>query len=188
MPDKTLWSLRRWRPPTAFISEDPLLGNLQLIIEAARKQRRFWKKIAVSDLQLVQFEALSTAAAGIAAQFERRHRLIPSKGWQRWCRTSVIAGSSALIKWAQRPETELPMQKLEAPETKLQRVQQQCKTVWGYTQPTSIGLHQLPMEWTNREEEVVTTRITSKGVEEICARGSRALDAGGTPDSGRHAH
>ena len=128
----------------------------------------------VADLPLSQFEALSTAAADIAAQFEKRHRIITSKGWQRWCRTSVIAGSSALIKWAKRPETELPLMQFEAQETKLQRVQQEWQTIWGYTPPVTIGLDKIPTTSSSSATDDSPIRVTSKGVEKLCTRGKRA--------------
>ena len=82
-----LVSIRRWRPPMAFIKADPPLENPKLIVDAVRAQRNFWRNFKVADLPLVQFETLSDTAAALASQFEKRHRLLSSKGWQRWCRT-----------------------------------------------------------------------------------------------------
>ena len=173
--------IRRWRPPMAFVRNDPSLEEPLKIIEAARVQRRFWRKVTVADLQLISIEGLSQAAADIAEQFERRHRQVTSKGWQRWCRVSVAAGGSAVIRWAKRPEKELPIQKLEAPPSKICRVQKEWSDIWGCTPPAEFQLTQLPTECTTVEESI-PVRITSKGIERLCARRGSPQGADGTPE------
>ena len=114
-----LVALRRWRPPMLYMHSDSPPADAVSIQLAARTQRRFWRRVRPADLQYVDVEPLRLAAESIANQLDRRHQQIHSRGWQRWCRTSVTHGGSAVIQWVKRPETELQSDDMLAPTPKL---------------------------------------------------------------------
>ena len=155
------------------------------VVEAVRAQRRYWRSIRLTELDLVDFEALQHAATAVAQQLEKRFQYTASKGWQRWCKNSLANGASSIIQWSKRPERELEVAALEAPQAKLSRIQGEWMTIWGDTADVTAPLEAIQSECTPPPPMVPPTRSTSHGVEVLhTPRWSAPADAPSTRGAG----
>ena len=165
------------------------------IVEAVRQQRIFWRNLRLTEIDLIDLEPLQHKATEVAVQLEKRYRFTESRRWQLWCRKSLANGASSIIQWCKRPERELEVSALEAPQAKLQRISKEWSNIWGSTGVSTIKLEDLPTECTPPPSDVPPARSTSRGVELLytprwpnnksapSARSTRALVEEGRPIS-----
>ena len=140
-----LTAIRRWRPPLCMIRNASDAETHRPMLEAVRQQRIFWRNIRLTEIELCDLEPLQRKAEEVATQLEKRYRFTASRRWQLWCRQSLANGASSIIQWCKRPERELEVQALEAPEAKLSRIKKEWTNIWGHTDPCTIQLHDLPI-------------------------------------------
>ena len=122
--------LRKWRPPRAIAKEDPALEASLSLKAAAAATRRFWRQIHAADVEWLDLKPLERSATAIARQLEYRYLTQASCKWREWARTSVEKGGKRLLQWFKVPETALAQPCNQAPQTKLERFQEEWAKIW----------------------------------------------------------